>query len=170
MLFSASIVPLAGIFTIAISNFYSVKEYPIGYFLDLLHSIMKRRGFEKQSAQESAEVKHSVESGVSSESITQDIETEFTKIHSRNALRKYGYVFQSPLLVALSIIHSLLIFAFLVSYLLEPDPTVHGQFGVLYSSSTGWTVFFVITSLLVGIPHVLVLLVAVIWKVNEKDF
>ena len=69
-------------------------------------------------------------------------------------MRKYGYVFQSPLLVALSIIHSLLIFAFLISYLLEPDPTLYGEFGVLYTSSTGWIVFLVIAGILVGIPHV----------------
>ena len=39
----------------------------------MLHSVMKRRGFEEQSTQESAEVKQSVELGVSSESIARDI-------------------------------------------------------------------------------------------------
>ena len=113
MLFSALIVPLAGIFTLAISNFYSVQEYPIGYFLDLLHSAIRRGSFEERSAQESAEVKQSIETGVSSESVAQNIETEFTKIHKRSALRKYVYVFLSPLLVTLSIVHTLLIFCFL---------------------------------------------------------
>ena len=163
MFFGALIVPLAGIFTFAISNFYSVQEYPIGYFLDLLHSSIRRGELGEQSAQESAEVKQSIETGVSSESVAQNIETEFTKIHKRSTLSKYGYVFLSPLLVTLSIVHTLLIFAFLMSYLLEP--TVSGQFGVLYSSSTGWTVFFVIACLLVGVPHILVLLVGVVWIV-----
>ena len=118
MFFGALIVPLAGIFTFAISKFYSVQEYPIGYFLDLLHSSIMRGELGEQSAQESADVKQSIETGVSSESIAQNIETEFTKIHSRSTLSKYGYVFLSPLLVTLSIVHTLLIFAFLMSYLL----------------------------------------------------
>ena len=51
MLFGALIVPLAGIFTFAISNFYSVQVYPIGYFLDKLHSVIRRGGCEEQRAQ-----------------------------------------------------------------------------------------------------------------------
>lgn len=156
MLFSALIIPLTGVFTFAISNFYSVQEYPIGYFLDLLHSFMRR---DKQNAQE---VEQPIESGMSLESIVQNIETEFTKIHSRSILRKYGYVFLSPLLVTLSIVHTLLIFAFLGSYLLEFD-LMTSQFSVLYGSTIGWTVFCVIAGLLISVPHILVLLVGVIW-------
>ena len=73
MFFGTLIVPLAGIFTFAISNFYSVQEYPIGYFLDLLHSSIRRGELGEQSAQESAEVKQSIETGMSSESVAQNI-------------------------------------------------------------------------------------------------
>ena len=120
-------------------------------------------------------MKQSVEMEVSSEKakkIAQNIEAEFTYIHSRSALRKYGYVFLSPLLVTLSIIHSLFIFAFLACCVLEPavNPTVSGVSGVirvvvLYDSSTGWTVFFVIAALLVSAANFLVLMVGVVWIV-----
>ena len=45
MIIGALLIPFAGVLTFAIANFYSVQEYPIGFFLDLLHTVVKKRGF-----------------------------------------------------------------------------------------------------------------------------
>ena len=38
MLFGGVIIPLTGVFAFAIPSFYTIQEYPIGYFLDLVYS------------------------------------------------------------------------------------------------------------------------------------
>ena len=152
MLFGGVIIPLAGVFVFAIPSFYSIQEYPIGYFLDLVHSSV--------SIGDSEQGEQSVP--LENINIVQNIETEFNKVHNQSAFKKYAYVFFNPLLVALSIVYTLLIFAFLGSYLLEPNPTVPGQFEVLHSDSVGLTIFF---GTLVGLPHLLVLFIGVVWIV-----
>ena len=113
MLFGALLIPLAGVFTFAIPNFYFIQEYPIRYFLDCLNSFIDTG---ELSAQEDLE---SVKSEVQVESIVQTINTNFNKIHNQSVFKKYASVFFSPLLVTLAIIYTLIIiFAFLVSYLL----------------------------------------------------
>ena len=64
-----------------------------------------------------------------------------------------------------SIVYTLLIFAFLGSYLLEHNSTVPGQFEVLHSDSVGLTIFFAMFGTLVGLPHLLVLFIGVVWTV-----
>ena len=152
MLFGGVIIPLAGVFVFAVPSFYSVQEYPIGYFLDLVHSSV--------SIGDSEQGEQSVP--LESINILQNIETEFTKIHDQGIFKKYAYVFFNPFLVTLSIVYTLLIFAFLGSYWLEPNPMVPGQFEVIYSGSLGLTIFF---SILVCLPHILVLFIGVVWIV-----
>ena len=159
MLFGALLLPLAGVFTFAIPNFYSFQEYPIGYFLDFVNSFISTGELSEQDDSES------VKSEVQVESIVQTIETNFTQIHNQSVFKKYASVFFSPLLVTLAIIYTLLIFAFLASYLLESDPTIPGNFEFLYGNFFGWTVFFVIFGTLVGLTHLLVVFIGVVWIV-----
>ena len=165
MFFGALIIPLAGVFTFVISNFYSVQEYPIGYFLDLLHSrsaTRKKCGSEEQSAQEIAQSTKPEFSSEKAKKVVQKIKAEFTYIHNQSPLKKYCYVFVSPLLATSSVVYTLLILAFLACCVLEPT-SVGTQLVVLYNSSTGWTFFFVITALLVCAVNMLVLLIGALW-------
>ena len=161
MLFGGVIIPLAGVFVFVIPSFYSIQEYPIGYFLDFVHSSVSIGDLEQGEQSDSDKSTVPLENI----NIVQNIEVEFTKIHNQSVFKKYAYVFFNPLLVVLSIVCTLLIFAFLASYLLEPNPTVPRLFEVLYSGSVGWTIFFVIFGTLVCLPHLLVLFIGVVWIV-----
>ena len=100
MFFGALIIPLAGVFTFGISNFYSsVQEYPIGYFLDLLDSVIRRS--KEQGA------RSTIETELSSEKAKKTVRymiADFKYVNGRFPLKKYYYVFWSPLLITLSII------------------------------------------------------------------
>ena len=174
MIIGAFVIPLAGVLTFAIANFYSVQEYPIGFFLDLLHTVVKKRGFGdamSPSMKKNEKGKKSVKLGMSKEMeeeakrIAEKIESEFTKIHNTNTLNKYGYVFQSPLLIALSIAYAGFLLAFAICCILVPSSDVTGgvELVVLYSSSLGWIVFYILGVILVNLLNILVLLVAGVW-------
>ena len=153
MFFGALIIPFAGVFTFGISNFYSVQEYPIGYFLDLLHSVIRRS--KEQGARSTVEMEFSSERN---KKIVQYIKVDFKYINDRFPFIKYFYVVLSPLLATLSIIHALLIGGFLASCLLGSDTDVI----FLYDSSTGWMVLFVITAILLCAANILVILIGAV--------
>ena len=94
------------------------------------------------------------------------IEAVFTYIHNRSPAEKYCYIFSTPLLAMFSVFHTLFVLAFLAGCVLQRASfgTIPVQLVVLYDSSTGWTVFFVITALLVCAANI-VLLIGAVWIV-----
>ena len=122
MLFGALLLPLAGVFTFAIPNFYSFQEYPIGYFLDFVNSFISTGELSEQDDSES------VKSEVQVESIVQTIETNFTQIHNQSVFKKYASVFFSPLLVTLAIIYTLLIIRYLVFFVYDSNHFQHSVY------------------------------------------
>lgn len=174
MIIGALLIPFAGVLTFAIANFYSVQEYPIGFFLDLLHTVVKKRGFGdamSPSMKENEKGKKSVKLGMSKETeeeakrIAEKIESEFTKIHNASTLNKYGYVFQSPLLIMLSIAYAGFLLAFAICCILAPssDPLTGTVELVVLYPALGWTVFYILGVILVNLLNILVLLVAGLW-------
>ena len=166
------VIPLAGIFTFAIANFYSVQEYPIGFFLDLLFTTIKKRRpkdvvspskEENKKGEMSLAFKMSQEAEKDAQNIADRIESEFTNIHKTSALNKYGYVYQSPLLVALSIVYAIFLLIFAICCVLEPDPTTAVTEFVVLNDSPGWIAFFIVGVILVNLLNILVLLIAGVW-------
>ena len=84
MFFGALIIPFAGIFTFGISNFYSVQEYPIGYFLDLLDSVIRRS--KEQGARSTVEMELSSEKA---KKIVEYIKVDFKYINDRFPFIKF---------------------------------------------------------------------------------
>ena len=150
MIIGGLVIPFIGVLTFAISNFHSVQEYPIGFFLDVLYTMDSKK---------------------TEQDIIERIEDGFTVIHNKCWLDKYGYVFKSPLLVTLSIIYALILFGFALCCVVDTDQpypvilvlTGGGKYVALYGPSLGWTVFFVVGVVLVNIANTLVLLVAGVW-------
>ena len=152
-------IPLAGVFTFVIYSFYYVQEYSIGFFLDLVHTVVKKRGFG-----DAKDLGLSPETKEDAQKIADKIESDYTEIHDVSFLNKYGRVFESPLLVALSVVYALFLLAFAICCVLEPDPESGvTNFVVLHGSSTAWVVFFVIGVILVNLLNIFVLLVAGVW-------
>ena len=154
MIIGGFFIPLAGVFTFVIYGYYYVQEYSIGFFIDLLYTVVNIR----------VDLGMSPEAKEDAKKLAQKIERDYTEIHEVSTVYKYGYVFLSPLLVALSIVYILFLLAFAICCVLEPDP-VSGvtNFVILNGSTTGWVVFFAVGILLVNLLNLFVLLVAGWW-------
>ena len=157
MMFGGFFIPLAGIFTFLIYTYYYFQEYPIGFFLDLLHVIVaKEQGFKDEKKAAEAKKTDDVDSA--------KVRSDYDKIHAVSLVNKYGYVFQSPLLVVLSIVYALFLLAFAICCVLEPDPvTGVTNFVVLHGSTLGWVIFFALGVIAVNLLNVSVLLIAGVW-------
>ena len=173
MIAGGLVIPFVGVFTFVIANYYSVQEYPIGFFLDLLLAVTEKRGAAEvpyPTLKKNEKGKRILSFNISPEAletakvIAQRIKSDFNKIHNTNILNKYGYVFQSPILVALSIAYAIPLLAFAVCCVqLEPDPVFDGTLLIILNGSTGWIAFFILGVILVNLLNLPVLLVAGLW-------
>ena len=159
MIVGGFLIPFAGVFTFAISNFYYVQEYLIGFSVDLLHNKVITRiedGEDLTPELTEKDARNTVDM----------LKNDFTEIHSVRIEDKCSHVLESPLLVALSVVYALFLLPFAICCVLEPDP-VSGmtRLVVLNGSTTPWVVFFVVGVLLVILVNISGLLVAGVWIV-----
>ena len=159
MILGGFFIPLAGIFTFLIYSYYYIEEYPIGLFVDLLYTVIKKRGMSDVKGLGMTE-----EAKEDAIQIAEKIVCDYNEIHDVGILNKYGSVFISPFLVALSIVYALFLLAFAICCMLAPDPTTgETNLVVLHGSTTGWVVFFVVGIILINLLNMFVVLVAGVW-------
>ena len=149
---SGLVIPFLGIFTYKIGNYYSVKEYSIGFFFDLLlNNERSVENAQNKKGEPSLGFK-SIHLGMSSEeeriakSIAQKSLRNF-KIYRINCLCEYFYVFMKPLLILLSVLYAILLIAFIACI------------AIWISYSIRWVIFFVIGITLICLANIRVLLV-----------
>ena len=163
MMVGGLVIPFAGVFTFLIGNYYSVQEYPIGFFLDLL--LTRRVGNTQNDNGEQSLSFKPIHFGMLSEAdkgaknIARKSLSDFIEMHSTNCLCKYFYVFQHPVLIILSISYTLTILAFAICFVL------HVGTNNQMADSTGWVVFFVLGITLICLANILVLLVGGVWLI-----
>ena len=156
MIVSGLVISFLGILTYKIGNYYSVKEYPIEFFFDLLLSNERSVGnAQNKKGQQSLGFK-SIHLGMSSEeeqyakSIAQKSLRNF-KIYRTNCLCKYFYAFVKPVLYILSIPYAILLLAFIICF-------VVGTMGFI-SDSTYLIFIIVIGITLICLANIRALLV-----------
>lgn len=152
MIVSGLVLPLIGIFTFGIAFYYSVQEYPIGFCFDLLATVAEKRDLSDDDLTKAYESVKTI--GIK----------DFNEIRNASFLNRYGYAFQSPLLVALSIAYALPLLAFAVCCMqIETDPKFEESHLIILTGSPGWIAFFVVGVFVVNLMNLPVLLVAGLW-------
>ena len=104
LIIGAFLIPLLGVFTFALTNYYEIEEYPIAHFIAIFGYLKKQKGFVHMNAEVREEMV---------EKVSEILDAGFAEIHSRNCCEKSMYSFLSPGIMLLCLLYGTMVNVFL---------------------------------------------------------